>query len=292
MNQALGSVQASSGQKDFARKYRKRLQSRDTFVTPEAWDVVSARVLADAGFDLIGVSSQAVAWSRGYKPSDRFRLDELLDVTARITDGLGVSVAADLEGAQGRDPEEIKSAVGRALAMGCVGVTFGDGGRNGLHGMMPLEEMTAAIKAARAAAMEARVPGVITASTESFLLGPLAPLGHSAFEMTVERAEAYFAAGADCVLVPGVQHLQVLERLTAVIDGPLSISIAVTLAPDMKAFAKAGVASVTLGGSMMRSLLGAMRFKAEELLAFGHFTHFDRAIPVDQLEALLRSGKP
>jgi 2-methylisocitrate lyase-like PEP mutase family enzyme len=242
-------------------------------------------VLADAGFDMIGVSSMAVAWSRGLQPTERFGLDELLDVARRMTKGFGVPVNADLEGALGRTPQEIKAAVAKALAMGCVGVTFGDGGRNGLHGALPITDMANAIRAARAAAMEAKIPAVITASTEMFLLGPL---GHSPFETTVERAEAYLAAGADCVHVPGVQHLQVLERLTGVIDGPLSIAIGVGLASDVKSFAKTGVACITLGGTMLRSLLGAMRFKAEELHAFGHFTHLDRAIPPDQLEALLR----
>ena len=285
MNQALETIQSADGQKERARKYRKRLHSRDTFVMPEAWDVASARVLADAGFDMMGISTAAIAWSRGYQPSERFSLDELLDITGRITKGFDVPVNATLEGVLGRSPEEIKAATARALSLGCIGVTLGDGGRNGLHGVTPIEHMTDCIKAAKAAASEARIPAVITAGAEAFLLEPL---GHSPFEMTVERAEAYFSAGADCMLVPGVQHLQLLERLTAVIDGPLSITIGVTLAPDVKSFARAGVACVTLGASMMRSLLGVMRFKAEELLAFGHFTHFDRAIPADQLDALLR----
>jgi 2-methylisocitrate lyase-like PEP mutase family enzyme len=185
----------------------------------------------------------------------------------------------------GRSPDEIKEAVAKALSLGCIGVTIGDGGRNGKHGVAPIEHVTACVKAARSAASEARIPAVITVGVEAFLLEPL---GHSPFEMTVERAERYFEAGADCILVPGVQHLQLLDRLTAVIDGPLAITIGVNLAPDVKSFARAGVACVTLGASMMRSLLGVMRFKAEELHAFGHFTHFDRAIPADQLDALLR----
>lgn len=285
MDQALDTAQASNDQKEKARRFRKRLHSRDTFVLPEAWDVASARVLADAGFDMIGISSTAVGWSRGYAPTERFRLDELLDIAGRIAKGSTVPVNADLEGALGRAPEELKSAVARALSLGCVGVTFTDGGRNGLHGIMPLEDMVAAIRAARAATLEAKIPAVITAGTETFLVGPQ---GHSPFETAVERAEAYLAAGADAVLTAGVQHLQLLERLAGVIDGPLSITIGMTLAPDVKSFARAGVACITLGGSMMRSLLGTMRFKAEELQAFGQFSHFDRAIPLDQLDALLR----
>lgn len=297
MTQVSETLELADGQKEQARKFRKRLHGRDTFVMPEAWDVASARVLADAGFDLMGVSLDAIAWSQGVQSTERFSLDELLGVTARITKGFDVPVNASLEGVLGRTPEDIQDAVARALSIGCIGVTFGDGGRNGLHGAASIEHMTACIRAAKAAASEARIPAVITAGVEAFMLGSLGSLGtlgslgHSPFEMTVERAEAYFEAGADCVLAPGVQHIQLLERLTAVVDGPIAITIGVTLAPDVKSFAKAGAAYVALGGSMMRSLLGVMRFKAEELHAFGQFTHFDRAIPARQLDAMMDPSK-
>lgn len=272
-------------QKEQARKFRKRLHSGDTFIMPEVWDVASARVLADAGFGIVGTSATAIAWSQGCKSGERLALDDLLRVASRITRGFGVPVNADLEGALDRSADEIKQAVAKALEAGCVGVTIGDGGRNGAHGILPMEDMADCLKAAKSAALEARIPAVIIASTEAFLLGAR---GQSSFETSVERAEAYFAAGADCILAPGVQHIQIAERLAGVIDGPLAVSIGLIPAPDLKSFSKAGVACVTLGASLMRSLLGTMRLKAEELMTFGHFNHLDRAIPADELEALLR----
>jgi 2-methylisocitrate lyase-like PEP mutase family enzyme len=125
---------------------------------------------------------------------------------------------------------------------------------------------------------------VITISTEAFLLGAKV---HSPFETTVERSEAYFASGADCVLVPGVQHIQILEKLAVVVDGPLAISVAYSPAPDLKAFASIGIACVTLGTGLFRSLLGNMRYKAEELIAFGQFNQFDKAVTEDQLQELI-----
>jgi hypothetical protein len=38
----------------------------------------------------------------------------------------------------------------------------------------------------------------------------------------------------------------------------------------------------------MRSLLGMLRLKAEEILAFGHFNNLEKAIPLDSLNSLLR----
>ncbi len=252
---------------------------------PEVWDVASARVMSEAGFEFIGTSATAIGWCLGYSAKERVATDDLLSVAARITKGFEAPVNADLEGAAGRSLEEIKYAVSAAISAGCVGITLSDGGRNGAHGIMPIEEMAECVRAVKAATAEVKMPAVITISTEAFVLGAKV---HSPFETTVERSEAYFAAGADCVLVPGVQHLQILEKLAGVVDGPLAISVGYSPAPEIKAFAAAGIACITIGSSLLRSLLGNMRLKAEELLAFGHFNHLDKAIPEAQLEALLR----
>ena len=88
--------------------------------------------------------------------------------------------------------------------------------------------------------------------------------------------------------MPGAQHIQIVERLSAQIDGPLSITICLTPAPDVKTFSKAGASCIALGSALMRSLLGMIRYKAEEILAFGRFNNLDKAIPVDSLNSLLR----
>jgi 2-methylisocitrate lyase-like PEP mutase family enzyme len=275
---------STGGQKERIRKFRRRLQTSDTFVMPEVWDVASARIMADAGFEFIGMSATALGWSLGYSRNDRIAADDILTMASRITSHSDVPINVDLEGAAGRSLEELRYAVGAAISTGCVGITLSDGGRNGAQGIIPIDEMAECVRAVKAATAEAKMPAVITISTEAFLLGAKV---HSPFETTVERSEAYFASGADCVLVPGVQHIQILEKLAVVVDGPLAISVAYSPAPDLKAFASIGIACVTLGTGLFRSLLGNMRYKAEELIAFGQFNQFDKAVTEDQLQELI-----
>ncbi|MBX2806901.1 MAG: isocitrate lyase/phosphoenolpyruvate mutase family protein [Hyphomicrobiales bacterium] len=251
---------------------------------PEVWDVASSRVMADAGFEFVGMSATALGWSLGYAKTDRIPVDDMLTMAARIAKGFEIPLNVDLEGASGRSLEELQYAVGAAVSTGCVGVTLSDGGRNGAHGIVSVDEMAECVRAMKAATAEAKMPAVITISTEAFLLGPKV---HSPFETTVERSEAYFAAGADCVLVPGVQHIQILEKLATVVDGPLAISVSHSPAPDLKAFAEIGISCITLGSGLFRSLLGNMRYKTEELIAFGQFNQFDKAVTEVQLEELI-----
>ncbi len=247
-------------QKEKVRVFRKRLHARETFILPEVWDVVSARVMGDAGFNLIGISAKAVAWAQGLKRDERLTLETLVGTAQAIARGFGVPVNADLEGIVGRRPDETGLAAEAVISEGCAGVVFSDGGRDGRDGIAPINNMVAAIQSAKAAALRTKVPAVITARTEAFLLDP--PQS-SPFETAVERAEAYFAAGADCISIPGVQHIQLIERLAAHIDGPLCITIGLTPAPSVKEFQAAGAACVALGPALLRSLLGTLRHNAE-----------------------------
>jgi 2-methylisocitrate lyase-like PEP mutase family enzyme len=275
---------ALKDQKEKVRRLRKRLHSRETFILPEVWDVVSARVIADAGFDLIGMSPLAIAWGQGLHPKERVPLDMLVGQASKITRNFPVPFIADLEGIVGRSIEEIAKAAETVIKAGCIGIVIGDGGLGGMHGIANSLDMASAIRSVKAAALEAKVPAVITARTEAFLLEPPQ---QSPFETAVERAEVYFAAGADAISVPGVQHIQIIERLSGVIDGPLSITVGLTPAPDLKAFSAAGVSCVSLGPALMRSLLGIMRLKAEEIVAFGQFNNLDKAISAEELNKLL-----
>ena len=67
---------------------------------------------------------------------------------------------------------DIGTAVEAVVSEGCAGVVFSDGGRDGCDGIAPIKEMVAAIQAAKAAALKAKVPAVIIARTEAFLLDP------------------------------------------------------------------------------------------------------------------------
>jgi 2-methylisocitrate lyase-like PEP mutase family enzyme len=270
-----------------ARTLRRWITKGETFVLPEAWDVASARMLGEAGCQCIGTSAAAIRWANGYRPHEHVQIEDLLLVAARIVRGCALPVNADIDCRGGAGAEEMQRAVAAALTVGCAGVTVGDASRNGVYAMIPIEDMQARLKAARAACAEAGVRAVVTARTDAFVFGPSAG---SPFETAVERAEAYFEAGADCVLVPGAEHLQVVERLVSVIGGPLAIAVSQASAPHLRDYAEAGVACVTLGSSLFRTLLGTLRRKTETLLAFGDFTSLDQAIPAEEMETLMGSG--
>src|SRR5215813_1377241 len=88
-------------QKERARRFRKRLHARETFMFPEIWDVVSARIMADAGFDLIGVSPVSMAWAEGLSRDQRLPLATTVAAIRKITRNFATPLNADLEGIAG-----------------------------------------------------------------------------------------------------------------------------------------------------------------------------------------------
>ena len=91
----------------------------------------------------------------------------------------------------------------------------------------------------------------------------------------VRRGNAYRAAGADCVFVPGGLGRDTIAALVRAIDAPINVvanpAISVPVAPPIAELEELGVARVSVGSGILRSTLAATRRMAEELLQAGEY---------------------
>lgn len=97
-----------------------------------------------------------------------------------------------------------------------------NGQRSGVTPLHAIKDQAARIRAARAAAERRRIPLVINARTDSFLLSLGADL-EERIAMTIERGRAYLEAGADLVFVPVLNDPDLVRRVAGAINGPLSL---------------------------------------------------------------------
>jgi 2-methylisocitrate lyase-like PEP mutase family enzyme len=233
-------------------------------VLPNAWDVVSARLVEGAGFPAVATSSAAVAWSLGYPDGERIPRDEMIAVAARIARAVRVPVTADLEAGYG-DPG---GTVEAALAAGVVGMNLEDGTGDARSPLVDVAIATDRIRQARSAADRAGVPFVINARTDVYLrqVGEAS----SRLEHALERAKAYRQAGADCIFVPGVDDAETIGALARGIEGPLNV-LARSTSPSVADLARLGVARVSLGSGAACMALTAFRAAVEDLRERGTF---------------------
>ncbi|HYL21477.1 MAG TPA: isocitrate lyase/phosphoenolpyruvate mutase family protein [Gemmatimonadales bacterium] len=252
-------------------------------ILPNAWDVATARLVEDAGFPAIATTSAGVAWALGYPDGERISRGEMLEVVRRIAAAVRVPVTADVEGGYGPTPEAAADTARGVIDAGAVGLNLEDGTADG--SLLDLALHVERIQAARAAGASAGVSIVINARTDAFELQ-----GWDAgrrFTEAVRRANAYRAAGADCLFVPHVSDGDTIGRLAREIDGPLNV-IAGPPAPPIRVLERLGVRRASLGPRVVQAALGLVRRVATELRERGTYESMaDLLIPFAELQRLL-----
>ena len=261
-------------------------------VLPNSWDAASTVIYGAMGFAAVGTSSAGVAAALGVPDGEHLARDEMLAVVDRIAHSVSIPVSADVEAGYGDTPEAVAETVQATIDAGAVGVNLEDGAvgddEEGLDGgLVDVDLHCEKIRAAREAADDAGVPIVINGRTDVFWRG----VGDEAdrVERAVERANAYYEAGSDCLFVPGVTDLEAIEALVDRIDGPLNV-LGGPGAPSIPEMGDLGVARVSVGSGPMRATLGYLREVCAELLEAGTYESMERGIPYGELNELLRES--
>jgi 2-methylisocitrate lyase-like PEP mutase family enzyme len=258
-------------QQEKAARLRQLHDRSRILVLPNAWDAASAVIFEEAGFAAIATTSAGVAWTLGYADGERISREEMLSMVRRIAAQVRLPVTADMEAGYGPTPEDTVKTVEGVLAAGAVGMNLEDGTRNPHQPLVEMSLQVEKIQAARSAAEAMGIPLVLNARTDAFHVGiaeASARLGE-----TVRRANAYRAAGADCLFVPAVRDAASIATLVREIAGPLNV-LAVPGLPSVAELEKLGVARLSVGSGPARATLSLLRRIAAELRGPGTFTSF------------------
>jgi 2-methylisocitrate lyase-like PEP mutase family enzyme len=244
------------------------LHDSGIFVLPNAWDAGSAAMIAAAGAPAIATTSAGVSWSLGRPDGQHLTRAEMVSVVARIAAAVDLPVTADIEGGYGDGPEAVAATVRAVIDAGAVGINLEDSGAPG-GGLFAPADQAARLAAARAAATEAGLPGlVINARTDVYLFGIGEPAGR--LDDVTARAAAYAEAGADSLFVPGLLDLDVLAALTGKVSLPVNVMVGPG-APDVSALRAAGVRRVSLGQAITQAAYTLARRAAAEVLNLGTY---------------------
>ena len=269
-------------QREQAETFRRLHREPGILVLPNAWDVITARVIESAGFTAIATSSAGVAWALGYADGERISRGEMLAVVRRIASSVRVPVTADMEAGYGTTPEAAAETARGVIAAGAVGLNLEDGTNDGRLVDAALHQDR--IRAMRQVGAAAGVPLVINARTDAFAMHDLS--GDRRIAEAVRRANAYLDAGGDCAFVPFVTDREVLARLVREIRGPLNV-LAGTGAPPIPELERMGVRRVSVGGGLARAAYGRARRVALELKERGTYEALADAVTYAEMQKLL-----
>ncbi|MFI6519556.1 isocitrate lyase/phosphoenolpyruvate mutase family protein [Spirillospora sp. NPDC050679] len=215
----------------------------EPLLLPNAWDFASGALLAEAGFRAVGTTSLGVAASAGKPDGTGGTRAETLAL-ARSLARLPVPVSVDAENGFSADPDEVAALAAELASFGIAGINLEDGRPDGA--LAPSAHQAAVIEAVKKAA-----PALfVNARTDSFWLDA------GGLPEALRRIEAFAAAGADGVFVPGAADDGDVRALVAASPLPLNV----LHLPGRTSFARLadlGVRRVSCGSLLYRTALGA-----------------------------------
>lgn len=223
----------------------------DPLVLPNVWDVPSARAVVAAGFPVVGTTSAGVAEALGYDDHERAPAAEMFAAAARIARAVDVPVTADSEAGYGLAPSALVEALMEARVAGC-NLEDTDHASNAL---LDPAEQASRLADVRAEAAARGYEVVINARIDVFLGDRARPHEQEELvEEALERAHAYFEAGADCVYPILLRDPEATVRFVAAAGGPVNL-LALPEGPSVAELAEVGVARVSYGPLVFRRVL-------------------------------------
>ena len=258
------------------------LHERDgAFIIPNPWDVGTARLLAQLGFEALATTSAGSSFSMGQRDNSITRNDMMAHV-ATIAAATELPVSADLENGFGDSPEFVAETIKLAARAGLVGGSIEDMSRDPGRPIYDMGFATERVRAAAEVVRDLLFAFTLTARAENYLAGR-PDLGD-----TIKRLQAYQAAGADVLYAPGIVSKDDIATIVKSVDRPVNVVMGLQgVQLSLAELSAIGVKRVSVGSALSRAALGAFLRAAREMREHGTFTFAEQAVGYRDINAML-----
>jgi 2-methylisocitrate lyase-like PEP mutase family enzyme len=259
------------------RRNFRRLHESGCFAIPNPWDIGTAIYLQELGFKALATTSSGFAWSQG-RADSRVSLNQVLAHFEALVAATDVPVNADFESGYAKNDSELARNVSLAVQSGIAGLSIEDSTGSVDRPLYDIETAVNRIRTARRVIDKAGGDTLLIGRAECFLVGrPDLP-------ETIERLQAYSAAGADCLYAPGVRSREDIAAVVAAV-APKPVNVLIGAASDItiKDVAALGVRRISVGGALARSAWGSFMRAATLIAQEGRFDGFKDAASGQEL---------
>jgi 2-methylisocitrate lyase-like PEP mutase family enzyme len=250
------------------------------FIMPNAWDGLSAQLLADAGFEAIATSSFALASSLG-RTDGRHKVtrDEHLAHASLFTRLTGLPVNGDFEDGYGETPGDVAATVNAAIENGLAGIGVEDTSADPGN---PIREFDDAVERVRAAVNASRGRIVVTGRTDNYLQG------RPDLDDTIRRLTAFAEVGADVVYAPYPPDADTLRAIIRAVS-PTPVNVLISPADavlSVDELLRLGVKRISLGPALYVHAMGAAE-EAVQALVHGDLKAVATGMDFGRIDSLL-----
>lgn len=246
-----------------AETFHRLHQQSSTFVLPNAWDVISAKMFEECGFKAIGTTSAGIAASLGYLDGQSIPLNKMVETIENIAKSVNVPVSADIEAGYGQTADEVLETVKAVAAAGAIGINLEDGTGDPNRPIFEISSQREKIAAIKELSESRNMPLFINARTDIYWLN----IGDSSTRLqeALKRAKAYQAAGADCIFIPGLTDMKIIKKIREEISCPINLLVDPEM-PSLSELSNIGIERLSCGSVPFRATLTYLRTISEEIV--------------------------
>jgi 2-methylisocitrate lyase-like PEP mutase family enzyme len=234
---------------------RALLQAEAMVVAPGAYDGLTAKLIAQAGFPAVYMTGAGTSVAHGYPDFGLLTMTEMVENAARIVRSVDVPVIADADTGYGNELNVFRT-VQEYERRGVAAIHIEDQvspkkcGHLDDKEIVPREEYVAKIRAAVAAKRNADF--MIIARTDARAMAGL--------DEAVARANAALAAGADMAFVEAPQTMEELAAVPQRVAGPCLLNVVwggKTPDIDLRQAQAMGYRLAIVPGLLLKAVIGA-----------------------------------
>jgi len=249
-------------------RLKQMIATGKTFIVPGAYDGISARIVQNAGAELIYATGGGIARSTGIPDMGLITVKEITDRLEQMVDAVDLPIISDMDTGYG-NALNARRALRGFERVGVAGFHLEDqvfpkrcGHLDG-KAVVPAEELCAKLKAVRDALTDDDM--VIIARTDAVAVEGL--------DAALERMHKYMEAGADVAFVEAPRTLEDIERLARELPYPKLLNMfwgGKTPVVPREKLEELGFNLVIVPGDLQRTAIFAMQEAARAILRDGH----------------------
>lgn len=273
-----------------SRTLRALVRAPKILVMPGAYDVLSALLFEQLGFQAVQGTSGGIAAVLGYPDGEVISRERTVEITGQIAAAVSVPVNADGERGYG-DANQVGDTVRALIAVGSAGMNLEDGAaakKNEPRRLVDVAEQLEKIAAIMAAKRDLGSEFFLNARVDAFLVMTDDP--KRILDESIRRGNLYAQAGADCIFFLHLSARETIRQLVREIKAPVSI-LAGPECPGLSELQDLGVARVSYGAAFTRAAISAVRRLAVEIRDSGTITALKDAISSQDMRALVSRGR-
>ena len=259
------------------QKFRALHERDGAFVIPNPWDIGSARLFEALGFEALATTSSGFAYSLGRRDGRVSREEKLAHCRALCV-ASDLPISADLEKCFSDDPDEAAANIVLAAETGLAGASIEDATGDPAKPIFDFNQAVDRVAAAAQVVNSFDIPFVLTARAENFLHG------RPDMDDTIRRLQAFEAAGADVLYAPGPSSLEEVREITTALTRPVNVLITPLKGVTVADLTEAGAKRISIGGAMMRAVIGSVVRGSRQMLDDGRFDWMGDMMPTPEID--------